>query len=116
MTQLALFPPVANNSVTGFVYIGTDGHKLKVGYSASPRRRGGELKLTMLWTFPGTVEDERRLHRLWARHRIGGSEWFQPAPEILEWLDERILHGTVARMALRMLVFRRNVAAGLTHH
>lgn len=110
-TQLALFPPTSTSVATGFVYVGTDGHKLKIGWSASPRRRGGELKLTMLWTFPGTVEDERRLHRLWMRHRINSSEWFQPDPAILEWLDERVLHGTVARMALRMLIFRRRDVA-----
>lgn len=111
MTQLALFPPVAGNTVTGFVYYGTDGNNIKIGYSASPRRRGGELKLTMLWSLPGTVEDEREHHRKWARHRIIGSEWFQPDPALLKWLDDRVMRETVAWAALRLLIFRRNVAA-----
>lgn len=110
ITQLALFD-APTKAPTGFVYVGTDGNNLKIGYSTSPTRRGGELKITMLWTFPGTVEDERRLHRLWARHRINSSEWFRPDPAILEWLDERVLPCTVARMQLRMLIFRRSQAA-----
>lgn len=110
-TQLALFPPTGPTTATGFIYYGTDGNNIKIGYSASPRRRGGELKLTMLWSLPGTVEDEREHHRMWARHRIIGSEWFRPDPAILGWLDDRVLQGTIARAALRMLIFRRSNAA-----
>lgn len=110
-TQLALFPaPPKSGGPAGFVYVGTDGTLIKVGYTTSPRRRGGELKLTLLWTFPGSMEDERNLHHKWARHRINGSEWFRPHAAILEWLDERVLHGTVARAALRALIFPRSAA------
>ena len=105
--QLELFG-LPNRPIVGRVYYGTDGVNIKIGYSTSPRRRGGELKLTMLWTFAGTVEDEREHHRRWMRHRINGSEWFRPDPGLLEWLDERVLHGTVARATLRSLIFRRS--------
>lgn len=108
--QLALFPPVARGGATGYVYIGTDGVNIKVGYTTSLRRRGGELKLTMLWTFPGTVQDERDLHHKWARHRINSTEWFRPDPKILEWLDDRVLRDTVARAALRALIFQPRAA------
>jgi hypothetical protein len=110
-TQLQLFtpprPPIEPPRTTGFVYFGSDGCNIKIGYTTSLRRRGGELKLTMLWTVPGTVEDERAFHRTWARRRIGSSEWFRPDARLLEWLDERVLRGTAARAALRMLIFRR---------
>lgn len=109
-TQLALFEPSTRLAPTGFVYFGTDGANIKIGYSASPRRRGGELKVTMLWTFPGTVDDEREHQRRWFRHRIAGSEWFRPGGDLLEWLDDRVLPCTSARFALRSLIFRRRVA------
>jgi hypothetical protein len=110
-TQLALFAPPAAANTTGYVYYGTDGCNIKIGYSTSPRRRGGELKLSMLLTFLGGVENERTHHRIWAKHRIGASEWFHPAPELLEWLDKHVPLNTAQRMTLRMLIFRRREPA-----
>jgi len=111
-TQLALFEaPRGMRAPTGYVYFGTDGVNIKIGYSTSPRRRGGELKITQLLTFLGGVEDERRHHRIWARFRIGGSEWFRSDPELLEWLDRHVPQGTRERMSLRALIFRRQTLA-----
>lgn len=105
--QLPLFPPVAATNATGWVYYGTDGCNIKIGFSTSPRRRGGELKLTMLLTFIGGVEEERRHHRIWAKHRIGSSEWFRPDLDLLEWLDKHVPLKSAERMALRVLIFQR---------
>lgn len=105
--QLALFDSPRRVVPTGYVYFGTDGRAVKIGYTTSPVRRGGELKLTMLYTTPGTVQDEREHHRRWMRYRINSSEWFEAAPPLLEWLDSHVLGGTAARVALRMLIFRR---------
>lgn len=112
-TQLALFPYDASRTATGLIYWATDGVNLKHGYTTSTHRRGGQLKVTMLWTGPGNLAEERANHHRWLRHRIPGTaEWYYPAPPLLEYLDDLVLPGTVARMALRMLIFRRsNVAA-----
>lgn len=106
-TQLALFDAPHRTVVApGFVYYGTDGVNIKIGYTTSPVRRGGELKLTMLYTLPGSVEDERAHHRKWLRHRIKGTEWFRADRQILEWLDAQVPAATHARAALRMLIFQ----------
>lgn len=105
-TQLALFDAPNLRRPPGYVYYGTDGCNIKIGYSTRTVRRGGELRLTMLHTTPGTVEDERAAHRRWMRYRING-EWFAAEPPLLEWLDEHVLSGTTARATLRMLIFRR---------
>lgn len=111
VTQLTLFS-VPVKAPTGFVYVGTAGGLIKAGYTTNLVRRGGQLKLNMLYTFPGSVEDEQRLHRLWARHREpGNEEWYRPARVIFEWLDERVPQCTVARMHLRMLMFQQREAA-----
>lgn len=104
--QLTLFGTPDRPRATGYVYYGTDGHDIKIGYTTSPVRRGGELKLTMLYTMPGTVEDERAHHQMWMRHRIIGTEWFRADRRLLEWLDQRVAVATHARAALRMLIFR----------
>lgn len=79
---------------TGVVYYATDLCNIKIGRTNNPRRRGGELKVTSLLTFPGGETEERRHHRMWARYRIGSSEWFRPADELLLWLATAILDGS----------------------
>ena len=77
---------------TEVVYYATEGCLVKIGHtSRSPRRRGGELKVDMLLTIPGGEFEERRHHRMWAKYRIGRSEWFRPGDEMLLWLATRVM-------------------------
>jgi hypothetical protein len=85
MQQISLLPPL-EATVTEHVYYATDFCNIKIGRSASPRRRGGELRAEMLYVIPGSAFEEKRHHRMWARYRIGNSEWFRPADELLLWL------------------------------
>lgn len=101
--ELFEVPPTAKR--LGKVYYGTDGANIKIGYSRSPRRRGGELKLTMLYTFEGNLADERQHHELWRRFRIR-QEWFHADPALLSWLDRRVPRTGEAREVFRGLVFR----------
>lgn len=87
MTQLTL---VGNPEPPERVYYATDGCNVKIGRTSSLRRRGGELKVQMLWSAPGGDLEERRHHRMWAKHRIGDSEWFVPADELLLWLVTKL--------------------------
>lgn len=85
---LTLFgPPAPSRQV---VYVATDLHDLKVGTTTNRKRRGGELHLIYLATFPGDELVERRLHRRWKSCRLGDSEWFRPddalLAEILRWI------------------------------
>lgn len=75
-------PPLS----TERVYYATDFCNIKIGRSVSPRRRGGELRVEMLYTLPGGTFEEKRHHRMWDRFRIGNSEWFRPGDDLLLWL------------------------------
>jgi hypothetical protein len=81
------------------VYYATEGCLIKIGRTSSPRRRGGELKVDMLLTIPGGDFEERRHHRMWAKYRIGKSEWFRPGDELLLWLATRLLGNGPSREA-----------------
>lgn len=84
MLQMALIDIPSTS--TEVVYYATDYCNIKIGRSISPRRRGGELKAQMLYTTPGGDFEERRHHKMWAKYRIGRSEWFRPSDELLLWL------------------------------
>jgi Meiotically up-regulated gene 113 len=105
MGQLALLEAPAASTL-GFVYYATDFCNVKIGRTVSPRRRGGELKVTMLLTFQGGEQVERRHHRMWAKYRIGNSEWFRPSDDLLLWLAAQLLEGgrTQEAKALQYLV------------
>ena len=61
---------------------------IKIGHANDVKGRFRSLqtahatKLHLLATIPGNVDDERKLHKRFAAHRLGG-EWFRPAPELL---------------------------------
>lgn len=84
METVALFELPRTSAA--FVYFATDLCNIKIGWSNSPRRRGGELQTHMLHSIPGSRGDERRHQRRWARYRIGNSEWFRPGGQLMLWL------------------------------
>lgn len=65
-----------------------EGGPVKIGFTNKPRRRIAELqtglpqRLRVLHLFDGSEEDERRLHRRFAEHRVSG-EWFHPVADIV---------------------------------
>lgn len=85
MRQLSLID-APSSATASAVYYATDGYLIKIGLSGSPRRRGGELRAQMLYTVPGGRFEEARHHRMWAKNRIGKSEWFRPTDDMLLWL------------------------------
>lgn len=96
--------PLARLSRLSRVYFAHDWCNVKMGRSISPRRRGGELRVVMMFDLPGGLEEERIHHRRWDKYRIGKSEWFQASDELLLWLslnapDER------ARASVRAFVY-----------
>lgn len=88
MRQLSLLDVPTSTEV---VYYATDMCNIKIGRTTNRRRRGGELRVAMLLTFDGGAEIERRHHRMWAKYRIGTSEWFQPGDDLLLWLATHLL-------------------------
>ena len=64
------------------IYLVSDGSKLKIGRSDTPQIRlrqlqtgnGRKLKIVRLWNIPDFYE--KRLHLMFSRWRIVGTEWF----------------------------------------
>jgi hypothetical protein len=79
---------------TGHVYFveNPQAGAVKIGFTAQPRSRFSALrsvnldKLNVLGLFPGSVEHEKFLHRLYKRDRIKG-EWFTKSDGLLETID-----------------------------
>lgn len=77
--------------VLGSVYYATDGCNIKIGHTErQPKRRGGEIKTEIIYSVPGGLLDERRHHRMWAKYRIGSTEWFRPSGELTDWLTVQL--------------------------
>ena len=66
---------------------------VKIGFSANPRERlttlqtGNSASLTLIATVPGTIKQERQLHKRFSAYRVGG-EWFDYSSEIAQYLRE----------------------------
>lgn len=91
MTQLSLLPQPEPDPFVGRVYWMTDGIRIKIGYTERPpKRRGGELKLEIIYIAPGDELAERREHKRWAANRIGTTEWFEPDFTFIIWLALRV--------------------------
>lgn len=71
-----------------WVYFMRHDQIIKIGYSKNPRKRAAALaSAEILATEPGGVERESQLHAMFRAHRLHG-EWFKPAPELLDYIDE----------------------------
>lgn len=95
MDQIPLFSTTQESAprgqFPGWVYYGFAlDQRVKIGYSANYRRRGGELRIDIRYKFPGDETLERAEHRRWAKYRIGDSEWFHPSHEMARWLVARM--------------------------
>lgn len=75
-------------------FIGDNAGHIKIGKAVSPIRRLSNLQcghagpLRLIATIPGGHSVERRLHRKFKKHRVGG-EWFADCPEIQAFISER---------------------------
>lgn len=72
-----------------------EGCPVKVGYTSNIGLRLEVIgashwrPMSLLYVVAGNRRLEGQLHRRWTRHRIGSTEWFSPAPEILAWWEEQ---------------------------
>jgi hypothetical protein len=77
----------------------TGGGPIKIGFSHDVPKRIKELKshfgtpLTLLATIEGGREREREIHARFAHMRLGKTEQFRPAPELLEFIGRPLLVG-----------------------
>lgn len=78
--------------MNGFVYfIKSASGTMKIGWSADPAKRLQSLQgassegLELIGTVPGTREHERFIHKMLAKHCIGG-EWFSANDKVREFV------------------------------
>lgn len=80
-----------------FIQAGEDG-PIKIGCSDHLQSRMRNLQsyhyqeLNLLGTMPGNVDTERKLHLRFAADRVRG-EWFQPIPEIFDFVRRHCNQG-----------------------
>ena len=64
--------------------------RIKIGYSLNPTKRRGELKyyrgvsklLRLLAVIPGTLKQEKELHKRFEACRVGKTEWFRMSDDL----------------------------------
>lgn len=84
----------APGKMTGFIYFlqSETNDRIKIGYTVDIHNRIQGLqtekkdKLVLLLMVPGNFGYETFLHKMFKQHNIEG-EWFNPDPEILEYMD-----------------------------
>jgi hypothetical protein len=75
----------------------TDGGPVKIGCSVDVERRHDQLEwhygkpLALLATLPGDRETEREIHGRFAHLRIGRTEQFRPAADLMEFIGRPLL-------------------------
>lgn len=83
-------PEQKGKKVTGYVYfVQSAAGPIKIGYSKDPQERIKDIathnpeRLFLLACTPGSLTDERRIHKVAKPYRIRG-EWYTPSFPILE--------------------------------
>lgn len=78
----------------GFVYfLLLDEKYVKIGFSQCPYRRYFEIQahnpthLSLIGIMEGSIADERRLHKLFAKQRVR-NEWFAYSQQISDFVDQ----------------------------
>jgi hypothetical protein len=72
---------------------GKESGNIKIGFSTNPDKRKSNLQtahyeeLEFIGIMSGTLEDEARIHEMFAEFNIRG-EWFKATPKILEYVEK----------------------------
>lgn len=80
----------------GKVYFITDGINIKIGFTKlkienrlKQLQTGSVHKLMILGYINGTMEDEKKLHQMFAQYKVRyNGEWFNPSPELIEYINK----------------------------
>ena len=80
--------------LTGWVYFiqAERSAAIKIGFATDVSKRIAQLQtgtheaLVLIGLLPGTVRDEKALHRRFCHYRIR-SEWFEPSGELLDFIE-----------------------------
>ena len=83
-----------NERYVYFVVNRRNGH-IKIGYSKNIEQRMENIRpvvsgagLTVVGVVNGWKKEERFLHNVFKEYRVGNTEWFAPAPPLVEFIKE----------------------------
>jgi hypothetical protein len=93
-------------NIVGHVYFISNGESIKVGFTTrKPENRlnemqtGSSSKLKLVGSFPGSVYDEKYIHKTWSELKSGGgTEWFD--------VTENAAHKMIKKMSSRYLTIK----------
>lgn len=88
--QAAQMPSTDPHSA--LVYFMANGGRVKIGYTKSLFSRVQSLSLrddAILLLLHGSTDLERALHAKFGAHRVGDSEWFELAPDIVHFISSK---------------------------
>lgn len=87
--QLTLFP-TEQQPTQGWVYVFIMGEmRVKIGWTGrNPKTRAREMKGELLTYGPGSKADEARYHKRLAKYRLGRTEDFVMADEVMAVVSE----------------------------
>jgi hypothetical protein len=105
--------PYRTNSLRMIYFIQpADGGPVKIGYSDDVEARRRQLvtyyncPLVLLGVMPGSREEEQAIHARFAHLRLGRTEQFRPAPDLMEFIGQPlpvdINPDTIAKMVASM--------------
>lgn len=91
----------AARSVVYYIRRSSDG-AVKIGTTTAFTNRMNALRsehgeLRVLLTHSGGLAEERAMHSQFGAYRIGRTEWFAPAKDLLRWIDSRRRYNSVVR-------------------
>lgn len=72
-------------------FIRTNDGLVKIGYTGNVGQRKRSFRVdwtNLLAVVPGTIDDEQSLHQRFAAHLARGQEYYHPAPEIIDHINE----------------------------
>lgn len=82
-------PKLPFREQVGRVYFVRIGDVIKIGWSSNlPKRFKALQGDALLYSHPGTMQDERATHALFSHLLIRGHEWFRSAPELLDFIAD----------------------------
>jgi hypothetical protein len=85
---LALTPVPQHTKHAPLVYFARRERLIKIGWTANLTRRMQEIHASPLAVEPGDVVRERQLHRRFGHLRVLKQEWFNPGPDLIDYINQ----------------------------
>lgn len=99
--RASTMPALAEQIGPCVYFFRTEEDRIKIGFTTNLARRRRRLGLpwaSLLAVERGSYDDEQALHRRFRTHLVAGREWYYPAAEIVEYIDDARVRLGVPRL------------------